>query len=271
MTVAVVSASGLVALNLLAWPLLGRLGADSLSPAGRLALGAVLAEVGLLLPLLAILGGARLGLRESLGLARPRALPTAAALLAVLGGGVLLDELMFLAVQALPWLRSPALDEVGRTLAGAGPAAALALLVPLAVGPALVEEALCRGAVQRGLARGLPGWLAVVASSLYFGALHLDRLHAPTAFLMGLLLGLIALRTGSVWPAVAAHFVNNVVSVLSPALGGPSLPEVLDRGHGPGLVAAGLAATAVGLACLLWTTRSPTERPPRCASRARST
>lgn len=261
--VAFSAAVGLVAANLLAWPLFALLGSPSWSAATRLGAGAVVAEIGLGLPVVfAILLG-RLGFVAGLGLRRPRLAPTLYSLLAIAGGGVLLDEAMFLAVRLLPSLRSGDLEAVGGAIASAGPTAAVVLLVPLALAPAVVEEALCRGLLLRGLGRALPAWAALALSAAYFGGLHFDRLHSPIAFLMGLLLGFVALRTGSLWPAIACHLLNNSISVLVPAAGGPSLPDVMDHGLPAWLVAAGCAGLAAGLVGLVLSTRSDQEHHDR--------
>lgn len=86
-------------------------------------------------------------------------------------------------------------------------------LVMVAVVPAVAEELFFRGVVLGGLRRSLPLWAALVISGLIFSLLHLE----PTAFLvrwlLGVGLGLLLVGTGSVWPAVAAHALNNTLSL----------------------------------------------------------
>ena len=77
--------------------------------------------------------------------------------------------------------------------------------------PALCEEFLVRG-VMLGLLRPLGNGFAIVASAAVFGMMHGNLMQAPSAFAAGLLFGYIAVQTGSLWPGVVAHFVNNLVS-----------------------------------------------------------
>jgi membrane protease YdiL (CAAX protease family) len=241
---------GLILVNGLAGPLFAWLSAAGASLALQLGANALVSEIGLTLPLVAVLVYYRIDLREGLGLGRFRLGPTLWSLLTIAGAGVLLDELMHLAVTALPSLRSGGLDAVGSAIASATIVESLILLVPLALLPGLCEEALCRGLVLRGLLtrfQSSRGWVAILLSALFFGLLHIDRLHAPIAALMGLVLGFIALRTGSLWAPIICHVVNNAVSLLTPALGGPSLSQVLDQGHSLPFVALGAAAFAAGI------------------------
>src|SRR5262249_39734976 len=91
------------------------------------------------------------------------------------------------------------------------------VLVVLALGlvPAVVEELFFRGCLSRGLV-GLAGPLGgVLASSLLFalfqlwmpGALAAERF--VVSLLLGLVLGWVAWRTGSVLPGVLMHGAHN--------------------------------------------------------------
>lgn len=95
---------------------------------------------------------------------------------------------------------------------GAGP---FGLLLALLVGlvPAVCEEALFRGYAQTRLVRSFPPVIGVVITSILFAAFHMDPVHAIGVFPLGLVFGFIALRSGSVYPAMLAHFVNNFFQV----------------------------------------------------------
>ena len=83
----------------------------------------------------------------------------------------------------------------------------LCLLAPL------VEEVVFRGAILRTLLRAFGNhWAAITVSALLFAVVHLNPAQMPHAFLMGLLLGWMYYRTGSILPAVAVHWVNNTVA-----------------------------------------------------------
>jgi membrane protease YdiL (CAAX protease family) len=76
------------------------------------------------------------------------------------------------------------------------------------------EELLFRGAVQGELrARTGRPVVALVVAALAFAAAHLVLSPSPASaltFLPGCLFGWLRLRSGSAWPAVAAHAVANV-------------------------------------------------------------
>lgn len=88
----------------------------------------------------------------------------------------------------------------------------LALLIGLT--PAICEEVLFRGFLQPRLSRLIPAWLAVFLASLAFAAYHFDPVHVIAVLPLGLWLGFLSYRSGSLFPAMLGHFVNNVLSVI---------------------------------------------------------
>lgn len=96
-------------------------------------------------------------------------------------------------------------------------------LIPLAflIGatPAFCEEVLFRGYVQTRLNRSIGPIAGIVLSSAMFAMFHVDWVHVIAVFPLGVYLGVIAWRSGSLLPAMLAHFVNNAVSVFSVVLG----------------------------------------------------
>jgi len=111
------------------------------------------------------------------------------------------------------------LAEFRRQLAGvSGPPLLLALL-GLAVLPGFGEELALRGWIQRGLELRWGAARAVFASSLLFGLLHGEPVHAAGAFLLGLYLGAVVTLSGSIRPAILCHVTNNAVATLGVALG----------------------------------------------------
>lgn len=86
-------------------------------------------------------------------------------------------------------------------------------VIATAVVPALMEEFGCRGVIMGSLRKFGDGF-AVLVSALLFGLLHGNFIQIPFAFLVGLVLGYITIKSGSIWIAVAVHFFNNFVSVV---------------------------------------------------------
>ena len=75
--------------------------------------------------------------------------------------------------------------------------------------PAVCEELLFRGYVQRRLIRWMGGWGAVVLTSVCFALFHLSPTWLPHTFILGVWLGVVAWRTGSTAPCIACHAVAN--------------------------------------------------------------
>ncbi len=203
---------------------------------------------------LLIAGASRSSPRASLGLLpfRGGALRVCAAAAGTIGLSAALDGML-----ERSQLRDASVLARVDALLAAGSSADLGFaLAGLVLAPALAEELLCRGIVQRELARRAPPAAAVLGSSLCFGALHLEWIQGSAAALLGIYLGIVAWRFGSSWPAIACHLANNAVAVLSAFF---ALP--LDSSRTP-VWLAGLAVAAAGIALL---PRAPALPEPRAA------
>ena len=78
----------------------------------------------------------------------------------------------------------------------------------------IFEEWLCRGMVLRGLlTRMKPAW-AIVISALFFAVIHMNPWQALNAFAIGLVMGYVYYKTGSLWLTMLIHFVNNGTAVV---------------------------------------------------------
>jgi membrane protease YdiL (CAAX protease family) len=119
----------------------------------------------------------------------------------------------------------------------------------------LAEEVAFRGYLLSALRTHLRPGAAIAASSVLFAAMHLDPVRFPAVLFLGIFLGWLAWRSGSLWPAVAAHAANNGLGSIA----------VMNGGGDPGAegsVAVGLALLAVGLAglaplALAWVRATP--------------
>jgi len=90
---------------------------------------------------------------------------------------------------------------------------AIAMLC-IAAFPALIEEFAFRGVILGVLKKRFNSKTAIIVSAIIFGLVHGNLVQIPFAFLMGLVFGLIAVYSNSIWPSVIAHFLNNGVSVI---------------------------------------------------------
>jgi membrane protease YdiL (CAAX protease family) len=88
-------------------------------------------------------------------------------------------------------------------------------LVLVALLPALFEELLFRG-VLMNIFKHITGkkWTPVFLQALVFAVLHFTVYELPAIFLMGILFGIVAMRTGTIWYGVIMHFVFNSTTVV---------------------------------------------------------
>ena len=85
-------------------------------------------------------------------------------------------------------------------------------LLVAAVGPGICEEALFRGAIQ-GVLERKGKWFAVIVTAALFGLFHVSVCLAIPAALLGFFYGWVVMRTGSIGPAMVAHFANNAAAL----------------------------------------------------------
>jgi len=88
-------------------------------------------------------------------------------------------------------------------------------VVAIAVMPAIFEEIAFRGIIFGVLQRVLGPTEALLVSALMFAILHLSVPSMPHLFLMGLVLGWLRLRTGSLLPGMLTHFTHNLLVLLA--------------------------------------------------------
>ena len=83
-----------------------------------------------------------------------------------------------------------------------------------ALSPAICEETLFRGVLLSAFKKRMPGWMSVLAVGCLFGLFHVHLYRLLPTALLGILFSYIVYRSGSLWPAVLAHFVNNGIVFL---------------------------------------------------------
>lgn len=143
------------------------------------------------------------------------------------------------------------LTEAFRAHARSGFLLPVALLIGLA--PAICEEVLFRGYLQPRLARLTRPGVGLMLASLLFAAFHLDPVHVVLVFPIGLWLGFLSYRSGSIFPAILGHFVNNVLSVFAVLSDETGTLDVPDATIAVPVVAAGiLGMLAAGYGAWRW-------------------
>jgi membrane protease YdiL (CAAX protease family) len=110
-------------------------------------------------------------------------------------------------------------------------------IVVIAVLPALLEEFMFRGVIQRGYER-FGKTASIVLTGILFAFLHVSIVSIPAIIFMGILLCYITYRANTLWAGAVYHFTNNLIAVtllyisgvltkLFPMEGAPdSLPDI---------------------------------------------
>ena len=133
----------------------------------------------------------------------------------------------------------------------------VATLLLVAASPAICEECLFRGPILRGLRTRFAAGAAVVVTAGLFGLFHLDVYRLIPTTLLGVLLGFIALESGSIVPAMVAHFCNNAMLITLASLHLDQRIEMLGHRALTLIVITSLALTAAGIALVRGTRPKP--------------
>ncbi len=89
----------------------------------------------------------------------------------------------------------------------------------IAVLPAVCEELMFRGWLQRRLASYTNIHAAIWITGIIFSAIHFQFYGFIPRMLLGAALGYIFYYTGSLWSSILAHFINNALAVIVAFIG----------------------------------------------------
>jgi len=98
------------------------------------------------------------------------------------------------------------------------------LFLLLALVPAICEELAFRGFILSGLRRLGSKWRAICYSAVFFGLVHMILQQQLIAVLMGMVIGFIAVQSGSIFVCMLLHLLNNAL-----ALSHAFMPEAVGR------------------------------------------
>jgi Predicted metal-dependent membrane protease len=76
------------------------------------------------------------------------------------------------------------------------------------------EETLFRGIILRGFLKNYGAAKSIIVSAVLFGILHLNPLQSINAAILGIALGWLFLKTGSLWVCIFFHSLNNGLSTV---------------------------------------------------------
>ncbi|MBU3199891.1 CPBP family intramembrane metalloprotease [Clostridium estertheticum] len=87
------------------------------------------------------------------------------------------------------------------------------MILTIAVIAPIYEEVIFRGILLKGMANKMDPNLALIISALIFALVHMNIPQGINAFLLGLIIGAIYLRSNSIYLCIFAHFINNSVGI----------------------------------------------------------
>jgi membrane protease YdiL (CAAX protease family) len=160
--------------------------------------------------LFAILG--RWNWRETFQLRPTTALALGGA--ALLGIGLAPWVQLVALLQRIVWpTESEAAQHATRLIADSLNAHPLLTIVGVGVLAGVCEELFYRGPLQTAFVRKLPPWPSIILVGILFGAIHMDLAGLPIRAALGVLLGWIVWRSGSIYPAMLAHGLFDSTSI----------------------------------------------------------
>jgi sodium transport system permease protein len=103
------------------------------------------------------------------------------------------------------------------------------LLLVFAIAPAIAEELAFRGFVLSGFRHMGSKWRAIVLSSVLFGMTHGIFQQSLVAMLLGIIIGYIAVQSGSIFPCMLFHMVHNGMRISMGVFSDYLTPELIER------------------------------------------
>ena len=125
----------------------------------------------------------------------------------------------------------------------------------LALVTAAGQEIAFRGFIFSGLLMRMRPWAAILASSFLFAAFHMNVYLLPPFFVLGIALGILALRSGSLLPGILLHACCYVLLQLGPAWLGDDSPDYSSALTAVGFYALTASCTALAAGLLWWQNR----------------
>ena len=84
--------------------------------------------------------------------------------------------------------------------------------ITIVLAASILEEILFRGIVLEGLLRNYNPFKAILWSSLFFGIFHMNPWQFVAAFFIGMAIGYLYWKTGSIWVGILMHAINNGIA-----------------------------------------------------------
>jgi sodium transport system permease protein len=149
-----------------------------------------------------------LPVKETLGFIKPRSLRAliaapflAPATMAATSSIMFVQDMFLPAPKALEEMMINAIIPPGKSIA--------LVFAAIALTPAICEEILFRGAVQRILLKSLSPKVALVLTAVGFGLFHMSTFRLLPTTLLGLAFSYFSWRQNSIWPTIVLHCCHN--------------------------------------------------------------
>ena len=78
----------------------------------------------------------------------------------------------------------------------------------------IVEEIMCRGLILNNLLSKKSILFSILISSIIFGVIHLNLLQGLNAFILGISLSIVYIKTRNLYACMLGHFLNNIISII---------------------------------------------------------
>ena len=99
-------------------------------------------------------------------------------------------------------------------------------IVMMAILPAVGEELIFRGVIQKQLVKWLDNpHVAIFITSFIFSAFHMQFLGFVSRLILGMVFGYLFYYSKNIWTAITAHFINNSLALTIAFIYGAELSE----------------------------------------------
>ena len=118
-------------------------------------------------------------------------------------------------------------------------------IITIALFMPILEEIIFRGIVQKRLIKIMKLPVALVLQALIFALVHFSFVQGTYAFILGIIVGLVYIWSGSIWSAIIVHVAFNATSVVMTNILGDAEVNMVYLGI------AAVAGLAVSIVCMV--------------------
>ena len=116
-----------------------------------------------------------------------------------------------IASHVLPFYNAQQVQDTGFAGLSQGYEYVLAFVTLVVIAP-VSEEILFRGYLLGKLRKHVPLWVSILITSVLFGAIHLAWNVGVDVFALSIVLCLLRVQTGRLWPSMLLHMIKNAIA-----------------------------------------------------------